>query len=217
MLEEKRKMWIVGAIGVVVLVLGMVYFEVTGEKEEYFVLEGENEIRRENANVVQNEMEEALAEMVVHVSGQVVNPGVVKLEEGARIIDAIEMAGGVTEEADLEKVNLAYLLEDAQKVYIPSKKEKIESAYVLEGSGEEAVLLNEGGKSSKKEEKLMININTAKEEELEKLDGIGSSIATRIVNYRKENGKFNSIEEIKNVSGIGESKFNKIKNYIYVK
>ncbi len=217
MLEEKRKMWIVGAIGVVVLVLGMVYFWVTGEKEEYFVLEGENEIRRENGNVVQNEMEEALAEMVVHVSGQVVNPGVVKLEEGARIIDAIEMAGGVTEEADLEKVNLAYLLEDAQKVYIPSKKEKIESAYVLEGSGEEAVLLNEGGKSSKKEEKLMININTAKEEELEKLDGIGSSIATRIVNYRKENGKFNSIEEIKNVSGIGESKFNKIKNYIYVK
>ena len=154
------------------------------------MLEGENEIRRENGNVVQNEMEEALAEMVVHVSGQVVNPGVVKLEEGARIIDAIEMAGGVTEEADLEKVNLAYLLEDAQKVYIPSKKEKIESAYVLEGSGEEAVLLNEGGKSSKKEEKLMININTAKEEELEKLDGIGSSIATRIVNYRKENGKF---------------------------
>ncbi len=217
MLEEKRKMWIVGAIGVVVLVLGMVYFWVTGEKEEYFVLEGENEIRRENGNVVQNEMEEALAEMVVHVSGQVVNPGVVKLKEGARIIDAIEMAGGVTEEADLEKVNLAYLLEDAQKVYIPSKKEKIESAYVLEGSGEEAVLLNEGGKSSKKEEKLMININTAKEEELEKLDGIGSSIATRIVNYRKENGKFNSIEEIKNVSGIGESKFNKIKNYIYVK
>ena len=184
MLEEKRKMWIVGAIGVVVLVLGMVYFWVTGEKEEYFVLEGENEIRRENGNVVQNEMEEALAEMVVHVSGQVVNPGVVKLKEGARIIDAIEMAGGVTEEADLEKVNLAYLLEDAQKVYIPSKKEKIESAYVLEGSGEEAVLLNEGGKSSKKEEKLMININTAKEEELEKLDGIGSSIATRIVNYR---------------------------------
>lgn len=217
MLEEKRKMWIVGAIGVVVLVLGMVYFWVTGEKEEYFVLEGENEIRRENGNVVQNEMEEALAEMVVHVSGQVVNPGVVRLQEGARIIDAIEMAGGVTEEADLEKVNLAYLLEDAQKVYIPSKKEKIESAYVLEGSGEEAVLLNEGGKSSKKEEKLMININTAKEEELEKLDGIGSSIATRIVNYRKENGKFNSIEEIKNVSGIGESKFNKIKNYIYVK
>ena len=217
MLEEERIMWIVGAIGVVVLVLGMVYFWVTGEKEEYFVLEGENEIRRENGNVVQNEMEEALAEMVVHVSGQVVNPGVVKLEEGARIIDAIEMAGGVTEEADLEKVNLAYLLEDAQKVYIPSKKEKIESAYVLEGSGEEAVLLNEGGKSSKKEEKLMININTAKEEELEKLDGIGSSIATRIVNYRKENGKFNSIEEIKNVSGIGESKFNKIKNYIYVK
>lgn len=144
MLEEKRKMWIVGAIGVVVLVLGMVYFWVTGEKEEYFVLEGENEIRRENGNVVQNEMEEALAEMVVHVSGQVVNPGVVKLKEGARIIDAIEMAGGVTEEADLEKVNLAYLLEDAQKVYIPSKKEKIESAYVLEGSGEEAVLLNEG-------------------------------------------------------------------------
>lgn len=217
MLEDKKKMWIVGAVGIAIVVVGMVYFWKAREEEDYLVLEGENEMGVESGNVVQNEIEEAVEKIMVHISGQVVNPGVVTLEEGARIMDAIEVAGGVTEDADLEKVNLAYLLEDAQKVYIPSKKEKEDSAYVLEGSGEEVVLSSESAKSSKKEEKLMININTAKEEELQKLDGIGSSIATKIVNYRKENGKFNSIEEIKKVSGIGESKFNKIKNYIYVK
>lgn len=217
MLEDKKKMWIVGAVGIAIVVVGMVYFGKAREEEDYLVLEGGNEMGVESGNVVQNEIEEAVEKIMVHISGQVVKPGVVTLEEGARIMDAIEVAGGVTEEADLEKVNLAYLLEDAQKVYIPSKKEKEDSAYVLEGSGEEVVLSSESAKSSKKEEKLMININTAKEEELQKLDGIGSSIATKIVNYRKENGKFNSIEEIKKVSGIGESKFNKIKNYIYVK
>lgn len=217
MLEDKKKMWIVGAVGIAIVVVGMVYFGKAREEEDYLVLEGGNEMGVESGNVVQNEIEEAVEKIMVHISGQVVKPGVVTLEEGARIMDAIEVAGGVTEEADLEKVNLAYLLEDAQKVYSPSKKEKEDSAYVLEGSGEEVVLSSESAKSSKKEEKLMININTAKEEELQKLDGIGSSIATKIVNYRKENGKFNSIEEIKKVSGIGESKFNKIKNYIYVK
>lgn len=217
MLEDKKKMWIVGAVGIAIVVVGMVYFWKAREEEDYLVLEGENEMEVESGNVVQNEIEEAVEKIMVHISGQVVKPGVVTLEEGARIMDAIEVAGGVTEDADLEKVNLAYLLEDAQKVYIPSKKEKEDSAYVLEGSGEEVVLSSESAKSSKKEEKLMININTAKEEELQKLDGIGNSIATRIVNYRKENGKFNSIEEIKKVGGIGESKFNKIKNYIYVK
>lgn len=145
---------------------------------------------------------------MVHVTGQVTCQGIVKLEEGSRIIDAIEAAGGATNEADLSKVNLAYVLEDGVKIYIPSVNDT-EEKYV--SSGEDTTT------SSSSKETLKVNINTATSEELEKLPGIGSSIAAKIIAYRKENGKFSKIEDIKNVSGIGDAKFNNIKNYIYVK
>ena len=134
------------------------------------------------------------------------------------------MADGVTEEADLSKVNLAYVLEDAQKIYIPNINEKeekeivenMEDGVVISGSGMNDENNSSSGNNSKNE-KVKININTANVKELQKLSGIGESIALRIVTYRKENGKFNSIEDLKNVSGIGENKFNKIKNNIFVK
>lgn len=216
MLEDKKKVLVIGVVGIVVIMIGIVYWGIGKEKREY--VEFEDEMLEEGStNEIENKMEEKIEEIVVHVSGQVVNVGIVTLKEGARITDAIQAAGGTTEEADLEKVNLAYVLEDAQKVYIPSKKEKEDNMYILEGSGDAGIVSSDSTKTSKKEEKIMININTAKEEELQKLDGIGISTATKIINYRKENGKFNTIEDIKNVSGIGESKFNKIKDKIYVK
>ena len=162
--------------------------------------------------------------IIVHISGEVVSPGVISLEEGARIVDAINMADGVTEEADLSKVNLAYVLEDAQKIYIPNINEKeekeivenMEDGVVISGSGINDENNSSSGNNSKNGN-VKININTADIKELQKLSGIGESIALRIVTYRKENGKFNSIEDLKNVSGIGENKFNKIKNNIFVK
>lgn len=165
--------------------------------------------------------------IIIHISGEVISPGVISLEEGARIVDAINMADGVTEEADLSKVNLAYVLEDAQKIYIPNINEKeekeiienMDSSVVISGSGKFSEN-DSGGENSGnklKDENVKVNINTANVKELQKLSGIGESIALRIVTYRKENGKFNSIEELKNVSGIGENKFNKIKNNIFVK
>lgn len=156
--------------------------------------------------------------IIVHISGEVISPGVISLEEGARIVDAINMADGVTQEADLSKVNLAYVLEDAQKIYIPNINEK-EEKEIVENMEDGVVISGSGisnGNDSKNED-VKININTANVKELQKLSGIGESIALRIVTYRKENGKFNSIEDLKNVSGIGENKFNKIKNNIFVK
>ena len=161
--------------------------------------------------------------IIIHISGEVISPGVISLEEGARIVDAINMADGVTEEADLSKVNLAYVLEDAQKIYIPNINEKeekeiienMDSSVVISGSGTFSESDSSGNKL--KDENVKVNINTANVKELQKLSGIGESIALKIVTYRKENGKFNSIEELKNVSGIGENKFNKIKNNIFVK
>lgn len=216
MFEDKKKVLVIGIVGIAVIIIGIVYWGIVKEKEEYVGFEDEI-LEEGTTNEIENRIEEKTEEIVVHVSGQVVNAGIVTLKEGARITDAIQAAGGTTEEADLEKVNLAYVLEDAQKVYIPSKKEKEDVMYILEGSGDDVIVPNDSTKTSEKEEKIMININTAKEEELQQLDGIGSSIATKIINYRKENGKFNTIEDIKNVSGIGESKFNKIKDKIYVK
>ena len=189
------------------------------EEQEGANLNEENSIKiRESTNL------NGSKKIIVHISGEVISPGVISLEEGARIVDAINMADGVTEEADLSKVNLAYVLEDAQKIYIPNINEKeekeivenIEEGVVISGSG-----MNDGNNSNSgndyKNENVKININTANVKELQKLSGIGESIALRIVTYRKENGKFNSIEDLKNVSGIGENKFNKIKNNIFVK
>ena len=121
------------------------------------------------------------------------------MEENSRISDAIEKSGGLTEEADISKINLAYLLEDGMKIYIPSHND------------------NKGEMKMETDTKSKININSANQTELEKLPGIGSSTALKIINYRKENGKFNTIEDLKNIKGIGDSKFQKIKELIYVR
>ena len=219
--ENKKKILIVGVICVTIVIGVAIYFFMQSEEEEFINFEDfENNVGNvENIeNVVQDEIVEELEKIVVHISGQVANPGVISLDEGSRLIDAINLSGGLTSKADISKVNLAYILEDAQKIYIPSIEDKDETMYISEDSGNTGVVTSGNGQTStKKEEKLMVNINTANEEQLEQLPGIGTSIATRIVEYRKENGKFNSIEDIKNVSGIGDAKFNKIKDNICVK
>lgn len=180
----------------------MVYFY-QNKQEDYSYLEISNEVP-----ISVNIIEEEKVEIVVHITGQVVNQGVVRVEEGDRVIDAIEAAGGATAEANLSKINLAYLLEDGMKIYVPSVNDVEEVEYVTSSSGV--------SENSDKGE-LKVNINTATSEELQKLPGVGESIANRIVTYRKENGKFSTIEDLKNVSGIGDAKFNNIKGYVFVK
>lgn len=150
--------------------------------------------------------------IIVYVCGAVKESKVVSLKENSRICDAIDAVGGLTKEADLTNINLAYILEDGEKIYIPKKEEEINtinnlnkesSSYTSYSSSE---LLNN-----------KININKATQTELEAIPGIGPSTALKIINYRKENGKFTSLEDIKNVSGIGDSKYKKIKNYICIK
>ena len=135
----------------------------------------------------------------VYVVGAVHEPGIIVTKIGARIYEIIELCGGVTEDADLSKINLASLVKDEQKIVIPYKE--------LTASGENTYIIMDNG---------LININTASAEKLEKLTGIGSSTARKIIKYREENGEFGSIEDIKNVSGIGDSKFDAIKDDITV-
>ena len=151
---------------------------------------------------------------IIYITGSVKNPGIVKLKEESRIEDAIEAAGGLTENADISNVNLAYVLDDGTKIKIPNLDD--------EDIGDEDVLSKDSGEGIIQEDEKttntnIVNINKATENELSTLPGIGNSLATRIVEYRKQNGNFKTIEDIKNVSGIGESKFANIKDFISIK
>ena len=156
--------------------------------------------------------------IIVHITGEVEQWGVIELEQGSRVIDAVNKAGGFTQNADTQKVNLAYELTDGVKVYIPSKNEELENTittqkYITEDSGEN-VIMEES--DMKKTGDSLVNINEATQTELETLPGIGPSTALKIIAYRQENGNFSSIEDIKNVSGIGDSKFENIRELICV-
>ena len=126
------------------------------------------------------------------------------------------MAGGLKEDADLKQINLAYVLEDGMKINIPSKNESTNENTNEDSNNTESYITKENLNSSNNTKISKVNINNATQTELETLPGIGPSTALKIINYRKEKGKFNKIEDIKNVNGIGESKFNKIKEFIKI-
>lgn len=185
----------------------------------------------ENNLPVQKEKEEQETysddRILVHVSGAVNKEGVVELKVDSRISDAIEKAGGIKEEASIEDINLAYKLEDGMKIHIPTKQEqesnrnaKVEDT--VEEATEQYVITSSGGANQEEKSgnnsmsQTKVNINTATQTQLETLPGIGPSTATKIISYRKEKGKFSKIEDIKEVSGIGESKYNKIKDLISI-
>ena len=144
---------------------------------------------------------ETQAKVCVHVCGSVQHPGVYYLEDGARIHEAVEMAGGLTEDAAGDVINLAEVISDGEKIYIPSQEEA-KAGY----TPEEKTQKDDG----------LVNINTASLEELKKLPGIGDIKAEAIIKYREESGSFNSIEDIRNVSGIKDSSYEQIKDLIKV-
>lgn len=147
--------------------------------------------------------EEENNEVMVHISGAVNNPGIVKLDSSKRIVDALELAGGARDDADLDRINLAAKLHDEEKIYIPKiGEENIDTiSPLISGT-------SESGNSSGK-----ININTADLSELQKIPGVGEKTAQKILDYRS-NSSFSSIEDIKNVPGIGDKKFEAMKDYI---
>lgn len=193
--------------------------------KKLYETEKESEILlNNNANEIQNIQDDEKIQInnekenvMVHVIGEVNSPGVVKLEEGARIIDAIQAAGGKTEEADLSKVNLAYVIEDGTQIYIPRINENLNQVELIsEEAGHSIIVTNTKTQDNENQQNSKVNINTANKEKLETLPGIGETTAQKIIDYREQNGKFNKIEDLKNVSGIGEAKFNSLKDKITV-
>ena len=203
-----QKPIIIGAIVLIImLVVILVYI---GMQTKQYTNYEELEISSEESEA--KEEEQAVVEKIkVHIAGSVVTEGIVELEDGARIADAIQSAGGTTADANMQKINLAYKLQDGQKIYIPNINEDetaiIENGGIIENSEASGSELNHTGK---------ININTATQTELELVTGVGPSTATKIIEYRTENGKFQTIEDIKNVPGIGDSKYESMKEQITV-
>ena len=169
-----------------------------------------------NTNEIEVKEEKNNEEKVVaHVIGEVNNPGVVTLPEGSRIIDAINKAGGKTEEADLSKINLAFIVEDGTQIYIPRINENLNQVNLISDGAGIGVIINDSN-LEENELEVKVNINTANKEKLETLPGIGETTAQKIIDYREANGKFKTIEDIKNVSGIGETKYESLKDKITV-
>ena len=166
--------------------------------------------KEEKADIVQDTTDDYVVEtvdnyIVVYIIGAVHEPGVIRIKEGSRMYEVVEAAGGATDDTNIELVNLASIVKDEQKVIIP---------YIE--SGDNINMAMERINSLMSNNKGLININTATQTELQSLTGVGESTAMKIINYRNQNGYFENVEELMNVSGIGKSKFNAIKNDITV-
>lgn len=138
--------------------------------------------------------------LTVHVAGAVAKPGLYRLAEGARVADALTMAGGATADGILDDVNLASRLKDGQKILVPSS---------VGGQVEPGTARQENGPA-------LLNINTADESELDELPGIGPSLAKRIVEYRRKNGPFSAVEELDDIEGIGPRKLEDLKGQVTI-
>lgn len=213
-LSKKQLAIMIGIGAIIIFVIGYYIYKISIPKESYEQLDIVSENAKEqNKENVENNSEE-IDQIVIHIAGEVKNPGIVKIKEGARIADVIEQAGGLTEQANITNINLAYVIEDGQKITIPTKEQDIQE-YIANDSGEGIV--EENQKTNTTSKNTTVNINKASKEELRTLQGIGESTAQKIIDYREQNGNFKQIEDIKNVPGIGDSKFEAIKGSIKVK
>lgn len=196
--ERKRLIFIVLAY----LSLFLVYFFVSNnnnnnnnEIKQQFVNEAQKDITLIDQDELEDKANLIPEEIYVHISGQVNYPGLIKLEKGQRLFEAIDLAGGMTENADIDQINLSLVLNDQDKVYIPSIEEKVN---FIESNGPK-----------------IININTASKEDLMTLNGVGEKTAESIIQFRQTK-RFEKIEDIMDVPGIGNQKFNQIKENISI-
>lgn len=221
-LNLKQKI-IIGIIPLIMIITIIAYAIISTTKNSE---SDSNDIEELEYGILENEITETEEQkeiekhIIVYVAGEVNNEGLVELIEGERISDAINKAGGLKENADISEINMAYQMQDGEKLFIPSKVKdgeaevvnKEENTYISKSNGE-GIISSNPNKSNVTKKK--VNINTASKEELMKISGVGESTANKIISYR-ENKKFDSIEEIKNVPGIGDSKFESMKEEITI-
>ncbi|OLO38857.1 hypothetical protein BTR23_11415 [Alkalihalophilus pseudofirmus] len=198
---SKREFYLISTIGVLLLVVSVSFILHFDNNEEVEELNWSFE--NEEVDQVTEVQEQKI---LVDLKGEVASPGVYELIEGQRLIDLIELAGGLTEEADEQKINLASVLDDAMVIYIPKMGE--EDIPMVESAISANSTTSNNGK---------IRINQATVEELQQLPGIGPAKADAIITYREENGPFQTIEDVQKVSGIGPKSVEKLQEYIEIR
>ena len=220
-IEENLRLFVLILIGlilglIITIIFAFAHFrqkDVAPETDliEELMAENQEEVSTEEAETSSDETKEEAAsdkpkEIVVDIKGEVNTPGVYQMEEGSRIIDVIDKAGGLLDEAETTAVNFAQILSDQMVIYVPKEGEEppVDSPTTEEQMDESET------------ETTQVDINKAEKEALMTLNGIGNSKAENILSYREENGLFETIEDIKNVSGIGEATFENLKDSITV-
>ncbi len=199
-----------------------VSFQTEDNEEKNILSEGETktaQTQEKESNIQEASNSTNLDNIVlyVYICGQVKNPGVYSLETGKRVNDAVNLAGGFTKEADTTSLNLARQIVDGEQIYVLSKEEAATNQTTAVQTTNSAENTNGGAMfstSDMDQTKTKVNINTASREELMTLSGIGQAKADSIIAYRETNGPFQSIEEIKQIEGIKDGIFLKIKDQI---
>lgn len=158
----------------------------------------------------------ATTSIMVDVKGAVKNPGVYQLDADSRVIDAILLAGGYAKNAQSRQINHAQKLQDEMVIYVPQKGEDTEEILSMTSQQTSTSVPSTQGSTAQKENSNLVNINTADEAGLTTLNGVGPAKAQAIIAYRTENGPFKTIEELKNVTGIGDKTFESLKDYLTV-
>ncbi|HHT7659156.1 TPA: helix-hairpin-helix domain-containing protein [Streptococcus suis] len=161
---------------------------------------------QEQTEEINTEASEEPSQLVIDVKGAVEKPGLYTLEAGARVNDAVEAAGGLTSQANPKSINLAQKLSDEAVVYVASKDENIS---VVTSTTASSAMSPEGNEGK-------VNLNTATEADLQTISGIGAKRATDIIAYREANGGFKSVDDLNNVSGIGDKTIESIRPYVTV-
>ncbi|MEG0310643.1 MAG: ComEA family DNA-binding protein [Eubacterium sp.] len=192
-IKAEQKKWLYGLAILIILCLLTAFYFIREANKSQSVL-SESDLKNQ-----ETEGSGTGEEIYVHITGAVVNPGVIKLPAGSRVIDAIEKLGGMTEDADSDRINLASVLKDEDKIHIGTKEEQQNG------------VLEEGMTVSGK-----VNVNTADAETLKTLPGVGDVLAKNIIDYREKNGSFKALTELKNVDRIGDKIFEKLESLIII-
>lgn len=215
---KKYKYLILSGIVILMMIVGGVMLYLFND-EKVEEIDNEDNISVIDEVKVEEEKKELKEENItVDVKGEVNKPGVYELPIGSRVIDAIKISGGTTNKADTSMLNLSKILTDENVIIVYNKYSQQSIKYVEKECNCDACINNSTVSSDNSESKTnkKVSINTATKEELMNLSGIGESRAIDIINYRNENGLFKSIEDLKQISGIGDKLFEKIKDKITI-